>query len=79
MLVLSRKKGESLMIGGDIEIKVLAVDADIVKIGITAPRHVEVLRKELFESIREENLHSMNRQPIPEELSDLLKRNIQKK
>jgi|HigsolmetaAR203D_1030402.scaffolds.fasta_scaffold00453_11 carbon storage regulator len=74
MLVLSRKKGESLMIGENIEIRVLAVEADIVKIGIIAPRHVEVLRKELVDSIREANLQSMSGQPVPAELSDLLKK-----
>lgn len=48
MLVLSRKVGESILIGKDIEVKVLSIDADgRVKIGIDAPREVKVIRKEL--------------------------------
>lgn len=60
MLVLSRKKGESLMIGGDITITVLEVQSDKVKIGIDAPKEVTVLRKELFENITLENIAASN-------------------
>lgn len=55
MLVLSRKKNESLMIGDHIEIKIVAVEGDVVKIGIEAPRDVEVHRKEIYLAIQEEN------------------------
>ena len=55
MLVLSRKKGETIMIGNDIEVKVLAVDGDQVKIGIVAPESVKVHRSEVFESIQQQN------------------------
>ncbi len=55
MLILSRKKEESLVINGQIEIKILEVVNGSVKLGIVAPRNVEVHRKEVFEKIREEN------------------------
>ena len=55
MLVLSRKKGETIKIGDDIEITIVAVANDQVKIGIQAPKNIEILRKELFEEIQDEN------------------------
>jgi len=55
MLALSRKKGESLMINNDIELTVLDVRGDQVKIGITAPREVSVYRKEIYLQIQEAN------------------------
>jgi carbon storage regulator len=55
MLVLSRKKGETIKIGDDIEITVVATANDQVKIGIQAPKNIEILRKELFEEIQDEN------------------------
>ena len=47
MLVLRRRAGESLLIGDDVEIEFLEVSSQAVKIGIKAPRHISVLRKEL--------------------------------
>lgn len=55
MLVLSRKKDQSIMIGDDIEITVLAIEGDQIKLGINAPRSVEIQRKEIFLAIKEEN------------------------
>lgn len=60
MLVLSRKKGESLVIGDNIEIKVLGVEGEQVKIGIVAPRSVAVHRSEVYESIQEQNKEALN-------------------
>ena len=55
MLALSRKKGESIIIGDHIEIVVLSVSGDQVKLGIAAPRSIAVNRKEIYEQIQIEN------------------------
>lgn len=54
MLVLTRKTNQSIMIGDDIEISVLAVSRDKIRLGITAPRDVPVFRKEVYLSIKGE-------------------------
>lgn len=58
MLILSRKKEESLIIDGNIEIKILDMGNGIVKLGVVAPKTVEVHRKEIFQKIKEENVAS---------------------
>lgn len=55
MLILSRKKGESIQIGDGIEVRIVAVQGDQVKIGIDAPKHVDVFRKEIYDQIQGEN------------------------
>lgn len=55
MLVFSRKKDESIMVGSEIELKIISIGRDTVKIGINAPRHVTIHRKEIFLAIEEEN------------------------
>ncbi len=55
MLVLARKKEESLIIDGKIEIVVLEVEDGKVKLGINAPKDVKIYRKEILEAVREEN------------------------
>ena len=55
MLVLTRKKGQSLMIGNEIEISIVDIQGDQVRIGINAPRNVSIHRKEVFEEIQQEN------------------------
>lgn len=55
MLALSRKQGESIVIGNNIEITVLEAKGDQVKIGISAPKSVPVYRKEIYALIQEEN------------------------
>lgn len=59
MLVLSRKKGESIVIQDQIELTILSVDGDIVKVGISAPKHVDIFRKEIYLSIQETNRESV--------------------
>ncbi|EON70432.1 carbon storage regulator CsrA [Lysinibacillus sphaericus] len=60
MLVLSRKKNESIMIGDHIEVKILSVDGDQVKLGIVAPKSVTVHRSEVFEAIQQQNKEALN-------------------
>ena len=55
MLVLSRKKGEKLLIGDEVEITVVEIEGDRVKLGINAPKGVKILRAELIEEIKGEN------------------------
>ena len=55
MLVITRKKGESILLGDDIEITIVNVDDQNVKIAITAPREVLILRKELLNQVKDEN------------------------
>ena len=54
MLVLTRKTNQSIMIGDEIEVTVLAVSRDKIRLGITAPRDVSVFRKEVYLSIKGE-------------------------
>jgi carbon storage regulator len=55
MLVLSRKKGESIVIGDDITIVVIEVRGDKVRLGVEAPKEVPVHRQEVFDAIQREN------------------------
>jgi carbon storage regulator len=55
MLVISRKKGESLLIGDNIEITVVKLDDGTVKLAIDAPKNITILRKELYKEVQEEN------------------------
>lgn len=60
MLALSRKKGEALVVNNDIEITILEIKGDQVKIGISAPKNVPIYRKEVYVQIQEANKESMN-------------------
>ena len=63
MLVLTRKKGESIMIGDNVEVKLLSVDGDQVKLGIVAPKSVKVHRSEIFEAIQQQNKEALEIAP----------------
>jgi carbon storage regulator len=71
MLVVTRRKGESLVIGNEIEVTVLNLGSGNVKLGINAPRHISVHRQEVYESIKRENL-AASRSQIP--AADVLKK-----
>lgn len=60
MLALSRKKNEALIINNDIEITILDIRGDQVKIGISAPKEVPIYRKEVYIQIEEANKEAMN-------------------
>ncbi len=70
MLALSRKKDESIIINNNIEITVIEVKGEQVKIGITAPKSVPVYRKEVYVQIQESNKESANSASV-EVLKDL--------
>ncbi|MEH7381340.1 carbon storage regulator CsrA [Bacillus sp. JJ1533] len=55
MLVLSRKVNEAIQIGDEVEITILSVQGDQIKLGINAPKHVDIHRKEVYLSIQESN------------------------
>lgn len=59
MLVVGRKKGESLLIGDDVEITIIKIENGSVKIAINAPREVSILRSELYKEITDENQRAM--------------------
>ncbi|GAA3642494.1 carbon storage regulator CsrA [Asaccharospora irregularis] len=61
MLVITRKKGESLLIGDDIEIKVVKIEDGSVKIAIDAPKEKIILRKEVYENVKEENSNALKK------------------
>jgi len=63
MLVLSRQRDETIMIGDDIEITVVDIRGDKVRLGITAPSSVPVHRKEVYEAIRRENREASDIDP----------------
>jgi len=68
MLVLTRKPDQSIMVGGEIEITILEVRGEQVRVGIRAPREVAIHRKEIFEQIRDENRSALE---APAALPDL--------
>ena len=62
MLALSRKKGEAIVLNNDIEITILEVKGEQVKVGISAPKEVSIYRKEVYEQIQESNKAAMTEQ-----------------
>ena len=65
MLILSRKSGESIVIDGQIHVKIVRVEGDVVKVGIGAPKDVPVHRQEVYEEIQRSNQQALTRQSAP--------------
>lgn len=72
MLALARKINESIVINDNIEITILEIKGDQIKIGIDAPKSVPIYRKEIFKQIQDANTEAAN-SADPKALSDLLK------
>lgn len=68
MLVLSRQVDETIMIGDDIEVTVVDIRGDKVRLGITAPKEIAVHRKEVYEAIKRENREAAQVKLKPEDL-----------
>ncbi|NLO89732.1 MAG: carbon storage regulator CsrA [Clostridia bacterium] len=79
MLVLTRKKDETIVIGSDIFVTVVDVDGDKVKLGINAPKDISIYRKEVFDAIVKENISASMAQPEDVESIIKLSRIQQKK
>lgn len=60
MLVITRKKGESILIGDDIEIKITKIEDGSVKLAISAPKDKMILRKEVYDKVKEENINAIS-------------------
>jgi carbon storage regulator len=71
MLILSRRKGETIVIGDNIEISVIDVQGDTVKLGIKAPRSLSVHRQEIYDEIQAANREALQNLPTAEQLKKL--------
>jgi carbon storage regulator len=71
MLVLSRKKGQSIIIGDNIEITVVEIQGDTVRIGVNAPREVAIHRQEVFDQIAAENQQAQQSEGLQIKLRQL--------
>lgn len=68
MLILARKTNESIIIGDQIEVSIVDIRGDQVKLGITAPRTVKIYRQEVYRAIQQENIEAVKTKPdtLPE-------------
>ena len=64
MLILTRKIDEAIRLGEDIRIVLVQIKGGQVRLGIECPPHVRVLREELYEAVRQENLNALSTDPI---------------
>jgi len=72
MLVLTRRPGESITIGDEVVITVVAVSGSQVRVGITAPRSVQILREEIYRAMQEENRAAARGLHHPGQLEEVL-------
>lgn len=73
MLVLARKVNESIIIGDNVEIMIVEIKGDQVKVGIKAPKDIKVYRGEIYREIQNENIAAAST-TLPENLDELLKK-----
>ena len=73
MLVLSRKLNETVLIGDDVRVTLLAIDGDKIKIGVDAPRNIRVFREELLEATKNTNQQALSAPVVSFDLSKLRK------
>ncbi|MFK3961033.1 carbon storage regulator CsrA [Pseudalkalibacillus hwajinpoensis] len=78
MLVLGRKKGESIVINDEIELKIISIEGDTVKIGVEAPKNIAIHRKEVYEAIQSENKLAAMQEFSLEDLKEFQKSNSSK-
>lgn len=76
MLVLSRQRDETIMIGDDVEVTIVDIRGDKVRLGITAPRSIQVHRKEVYDAIKRENQRAAGLSP--DEVSEVVNDKTQK-
>lgn len=76
MLILSRRKDESIIIDGNIEVKILEIGDGKVQIGIEAPQDIDIFREELYKSIQEENIEAAKTNIDIKEMNQLFKKKI---
>jgi len=72
MLILSRKNEESIIINGEIELKIISIDDNRVRIGIQAPRNIQIHRKEIYDQIMAENRKATESSKDLKQMKDLL-------
>lgn len=70
MLVLSRQKDESIIIGDDVEVVIVDVRGDKVRLGITAPKNISVHRREVYEAIQREKKDKAEKAEPPKDQTD---------
>lgn len=74
MLILSRKKAESIIIDGNIEVKIIDIQDGKVRLGIEAPEDIEILRNELYIEVEKENKAAVGRKLDLNNMKELLKK-----
>ena len=77
MLVVTRKKDERLIVGNEIEIQVLRIGRDNVRLGIKAPAHISIYRHEIYEAIKNENLSAVESQIPDKDILDKIAKDLE--
>lgn len=74
MLVLTRKPGESIMLGDDIELTVIGIEGEQIKLGISAPKEINIYRKEVYLNIKESNREAVDSKISLGQIKNLMKK-----